>query len=80
MAIVVDARLKSVQPVTYSVTARQTRSDRTNSLLETKTFGGQCIGSGRLHVRKSSAAEYVMGMLIVEKNRDIHKAVLLRET
>ena len=54
-------------------------SDRTNGLLKTKTVGGQRIGSGRLQVRKAGTPEYLMSVLIVEKDRDIHCKVLLRE-
>ena len=65
--------------MTDGVAAGQARSDRTNGLLKTKTVSGQRIGGGRLQVRKTGTPEYVMSVLIVEKDHDIHCAGLLRE-
>lgn len=64
-----------VEPVINSVTdgmaAEHTRSDHTNGLLATKTVGGH------RHVRNAGAPEYVVGVLIVQKNYDIHEQGIL---
>lgn len=70
-----------VEPVINSVTdgmaAEHTRSDHTNGLLATKTVGGQRIGGGHRHVRNAGAPEYVVGVLIVQKNYAIHELRIL---
>ena len=61
-----------INSVTDGMAAEHKRNDRTNGLLETKTVGGE-----RRHVRNAGAPEYLVGVLIVQKNYAIHEQRIL---
>jgi hypothetical protein len=65
--------LIGVKPVADGMPAGQTRGDRTNGLVEGKPVGGR-----RLQLRKAGASEDIVGVLIVQKDHDIHREGLLK--